>query len=253
VSDPAIGAVYDSGGFGATIGVLIAPLGNFGKFCLALWWLGSSANLVGSTYSNSLVSYASQVEVHLLIVLQAAQIFGFGLDKIPRFLFAILSTIIYTVIAIAGRDKLVEVVEDFLSILSYWVTAYFVIIFEEHFFFRLRTGYNKDVWNSPKLLPPGIAAIASFWIGVIGMVSFSSASSLHPFSLLRLTSSVSRYGTELVRWPSECEIWSLWRRSGGHFDGCLHWCLLSHSQSFGDEALQEVNECITRVRLPEVE
>jgi len=180
VSDPAIGAVYDSGGFGATIGVLIAPLGNFGKFCLALWWLGSSANLVGSTYSNSLVGHGPNLSSYMLTVLQAAQIFGFGLDKIPRFMFAILSTVIYTVIAIAGRDKLVEVVEDFLSILSYWVTAYFVIIFEEHFFFRLRTGYNKDVWNSPKLLPPGIAAIVSFWIGVIGMVSLSTATPLHP-------------------------------------------------------------------------
>jgi len=60
VSDPTIGTVYDNGGFGATIALLFEPLGGFGKFCLALWWLGSSANLIGNTYSNSLVSCQSQ-------------------------------------------------------------------------------------------------------------------------------------------------------------------------------------------------
>ena len=82
---------------------------------------------------------------------------------------AIISTILYAVIAIAGRDKLIDIFQNFLSILAYWVSAYFVIIFEEHFLFRYsKGGYDRTVWNAPRSLPPGIAAIVAFWIGIIG-------------------------------------------------------------------------------------
>ena len=139
--------------FGDAVALGFEPLHGFGKFCIALWWLTTTANLIGNTYSNSI----------------AAQIFGFGLDRIPRFILAIFSTIIYAVIAIAGREHLIPIFENFLAILGYWVAAYFVIIFLEHFLFRLRsTGYDRTVWNSPKQLPPGIAAMASFWIGIMG-------------------------------------------------------------------------------------
>jgi purine-cytosine permease-like protein len=101
--------------------------------------------------------------------LQAAQVIGFGLEKIPRFMLAIISTIIYAVIAIAGRERLQSIFENFLSILGYWVCAYFVIIFQEHFLFRFRREeYNRDAWNTPKMLPRGFAAMLSFWIGIMG-------------------------------------------------------------------------------------
>jgi purine-cytosine permease-like protein len=100
---------------------------------------------------------------------QALQVFGFGFEKIPRFILAIVSTIIYAVIAIAGRQRLIDIFEDLLSVIGYWVCAYFVVIFEEHFLFRFRRGgYDRDVWNSPRLLPRGIAAMLSFWIGIMG-------------------------------------------------------------------------------------
>jgi purine-cytosine permease-like protein len=82
---------------------------------------------------------------------------------------AIISTIIYAVIAIAGRERLQSIFENFLSILGYWVCAYFVIIFQEHFLFRFRREeYNRDAWNTPKMLPRGFAAMLSFWIGIMG-------------------------------------------------------------------------------------
>jgi purine-cytosine permease-like protein len=49
------------------------------------------------------------------------------------------------------------------------VCAYFVIIFQEHFLFRFRREeYNRDAWNTPKMLPRGFAAMLSFWIGIMG-------------------------------------------------------------------------------------
>ncbi|KAK5365329.1 hypothetical protein LTS03_008894 [Exophiala xenobiotica] len=153
MSDPELNDAYTNDGFGQAVALIFAPLGAFGKFCLVIWWLGTSGNLIGNTYSNSI----------------AAQVIGFGLEKIPRFMLAIISTIIYAVIAIAGRERLQSIFENFLSILGYWVCAYFVIIFQEHFLFRFRREeYNRDAWNTPKMLPRGFAAMLSFWIGIMG-------------------------------------------------------------------------------------
>lgn len=57
MSDAALNDAYNSEGFGHAVTLIFAPLGGFGKFCLAIWWLGSSANLIGNTYSNSIVSF----------------------------------------------------------------------------------------------------------------------------------------------------------------------------------------------------
>jgi purine-cytosine permease-like protein len=56
MSNATLSDAYHNQGFGQAVNLMFAPLGGFGKFCIAIWWLGSSANLVGNTYSNSIVS-----------------------------------------------------------------------------------------------------------------------------------------------------------------------------------------------------
>ena len=36
----------------------------------------------------------------------------------------------------------------------------------EHLLFRLRAGYNTSAWDTPSMLPPGIAAIVSWACGI---------------------------------------------------------------------------------------
>jgi purine-cytosine permease-like protein len=63
------------------------------------------------------------------------------------------------VAGIAGREHFSEILTNLLSILSYWVAAFVVIVAEEHFIFRREGGtlggYDLDAWNDYSKLPPG--------------------------------------------------------------------------------------------------
>ncbi len=52
---------------------------------------------------------------------------------------------------------------------GYWLAIYEGISLSEHFVYAARK-YDISIWNSPSLLPPGIAAIVAFCFGVFGAV-----------------------------------------------------------------------------------
>jgi purine-cytosine permease-like protein len=53
----------------------------------------------------------------------------------------------------------------------YWLAIYEGIALTEHFLFRRNTSnYRPEDYNSPKDLPPGIAAVIAFCCGVAGTV-----------------------------------------------------------------------------------
>lgn len=66
-------------------------------------------------------------------------------------------------LAIAGQHRFYDTLVNFLGLLGYWAGAYVTIIFLEHLYFRKGTFalYNQAAWNSPKLLPTGLAAVAA--------------------------------------------------------------------------------------------
>ncbi|KAF6525746.1 hypothetical protein HZS61_011541 [Fusarium oxysporum f. sp. conglutinans] len=82
--------------------------------------------------------------------------------KVPRFVWTLGNFVIVMVLAIVGRQKLNTYLQDFLSLLGYWCTSYFVILFEEHTIFRKRDFANYDLegWNNRKRLPP----LPFFWV-----------------------------------------------------------------------------------------
>lgn len=89
--------------------------------------------------------------------------------RIPRFLWTIFCFACILALAVGGRQKLNAYLQNFLSLLGYWCTSYFLIVFEEHVFFRKRDFGNYDLegWNDPKRLPHGIAAAVAFTLGVV--------------------------------------------------------------------------------------
>lgn len=92
--------------------------------------------------------------------------------RIPRSIWSILITACILLLGLIGRDHLLAVLQNFLSLLGYWETAYFTIVFSEHFFFRGRSlaNYDLDAWDTPSRLPIGFAGLGAFLCGAAGWI-----------------------------------------------------------------------------------
>lgn len=117
----------------------------------------------------------SGINMNVLNTYSAAlsiQQFARPLSIVPRFLWTILCFACIIALALAGRNSLLAYLENFLSLLGYWNTSFFVIVFTEHYLFRKGNFANYDLpgWNDPKRLPIGIAGFAAFGLGVVAWV-----------------------------------------------------------------------------------
>jgi len=146
---------YTDNGIGYLIQEMLYPYG-FAKFILVLLVLSGINMNILNTYSAAI----------------SCQQFARPFALIPRFIWTVLCFGVIVALALAGRDNLLEYLENFLALLGYWCTSYFVIVFSEHYVFRRGKfeNYNLDAWNDPKKLPLGIAAGIAFALGVIAWV-----------------------------------------------------------------------------------
>jgi purine-cytosine permease-like protein len=71
-------------------------------------------------------------------------------------------------LAIAGAHRFYTTLNDFLSVIGYWASAFAAIILIEHLLFRHNNfaAYDLSAWNTPSLLPTGLAALGA---GVLSM------------------------------------------------------------------------------------
>jgi purine-cytosine permease-like protein len=146
---------YENQGLGYLIQDMLYPRG-FAKFILTLLVLsGINVNII-SIYSSAI----------------SCQQFSRPFSRIPRFIWTLACSAVILGLALGGRDQLNAYLQNFLSILGYWSTQYFVIIFSEHWIFRKGKieNYDLDGWNDPSRLPVGLAALASFLLGVVAWV-----------------------------------------------------------------------------------
>lgn len=147
---------YDDG-VGYLLQTLLFPLG-FAKFLLVILVLSGIGMNCIAMYSGAL----------------SIQQFARPLSIFPRFIWTLLLFAAIIVISIAGRDQILTVLQNFLSLLGYWNTTFFVIVFCEHYFFRSGwSGYGKyalEKWNEPSGVPLGIAGALSFAMGIVGAV-----------------------------------------------------------------------------------
>jgi purine-cytosine permease-like protein len=143
----------DKEGLGYLIQKILFPQA-FAKFILVLLVLSA----VGM---NALNLYSCALSI---------QQFARPFAKVPRTLWVLVVFGVVTAIAVAGRDHLLDYLENFLSLLGYWVTSFFVIVFIEHYWFRKGdfANYDLDGWNTPSKLPIGLAGLTAFLIGVVG-------------------------------------------------------------------------------------
>ncbi|KAF5349269.1 hypothetical protein D9756_009385 [Leucocoprinus leucothites] len=138
---------YSSGDVGGLLEAMLQPVNGFGKFLTVLLSLSVIGNIAISLYSISL----------------NFQLFAPFFLKVPRYIFSTLGTAIVIALAIAGQHRFYDTLVNFLGLLGYWAAAYVTIIFLEHLYFRKGKFelYDPAIWNSPSLLPTGIAAVAA--------------------------------------------------------------------------------------------
>ncbi|PIA92351.1 Purine-cytosine permease FCY2 [Cercospora beticola] len=143
---------YENRGLGFLINDMLTPNG-WAKFVLVLLVLSGINNNIMNTYSAAL----------------SCQQFARPLAKVPRIFWTVLCYGVVIALALAGRNNLLAYLQNFLALLGYWCTSYFVIVFSEHYFFRKGDFANYDLagWNDPARLPVGIGGATAFGLGIV--------------------------------------------------------------------------------------
>lgn len=86
---------------------------------------------------------------------------------VPRFVWNSLLAGISLALAWGGREHLLSILVNFLSLLGYWTICFGAILAFETFWFRPRNGgYDLEGWQDQDRMPLGIAACASLALGI---------------------------------------------------------------------------------------
>lgn len=150
---PSWSTAYDISS-GALILEGYGAVGGFGKFCGVVVALGVIANNVPGTYSAAL----------------GCQVMGRYGKMVPRYLWVCVVVLVYFVCAIAGRDHLIAIFQNFLALMGYWIVIFIAIVLEEHLIFRQNRVFDWSAWEDQKYLPIGAAALTAFFIGWAGAI-----------------------------------------------------------------------------------
>jgi len=146
--------------YGISSGALLLAcyegLGGFWSFCVVILALGSVTNNAPCTYAAALT----------------IQVLGRYAKAIPRWVWCVVITLIELICAVAGRNHLFNIFEDFLPIMSYWVCPWVTIVLEEHLLFHVLRGVPFDwtAWEDRKRLPIGLAALFAWLVGWVGAI-----------------------------------------------------------------------------------
>ncbi|KAK0631804.1 purine-cytosine permease [Immersiella caudata] len=146
---------YDTGGFGAVLAHILVPLGGWGKVCLVLFALTivtiNSPPIYSVSFSLQLISRRT--------------------ERISRYIWPIVTTVVYVILAIVAYDHFATWLGNFLVIFGYWVAVYQTISFGEHYLFRRgKRGYKPDEYQDDTRLPKGWAALAGTVAAILGTV-----------------------------------------------------------------------------------
>jgi len=147
---------YESSGIGGLLAaVIVPPLGKFGQFCLVILALSIIANNCPNIYS---------VSLSLQLLARVSQ-------RVPRFVWTFIGTLVYCAIAIPGYGHFESVLENFMLLIAYWLSIYEGISLSEHFVFKRGFGgYDPKIYTDASKLPVGIAAVVAFSFGIMGAV-----------------------------------------------------------------------------------
>ncbi|OTB04778.1 hypothetical protein M426DRAFT_320366 [Hypoxylon sp. CI-4A] len=147
-SIPAWTAAYEAGGIGAVIGnILIARLGNFGRFILVVLGISVLGTCGRDIYT---------VSFNLTAVAPI-------LRRVPRVVLSVIATAVIIAVAIPASRSFVTSVTAFLSIIGYYAGASVTCFLTEFLWFRKGdpASLNPAIWDDGRLLPTGLSALMS--------------------------------------------------------------------------------------------
>lgn len=174
---------------GALIVEGFAPLKGFGKFCSVVIALGVIANSIPGTYSAAL----------------GCQVLGRYGKIVPRWIWSCFLVLIQMVLALAGREHLFLIFQNFLALMGYWVEFMVCIVLQEHVIFRWNKAFDWSKWEDKSHLPIGWAALASFLLGWVGAIlGMSQVWYVGPLATLASKADVGVYvgcGLTLLSFP----------------------------------------------------
>ncbi|KAG0667805.1 Vitamin B6 transporter [Maudiozyma exigua] len=111
---------YNTHGMGGLLWSGFSRWNGFGKFCVVILILSLVSNNIINTYSAAFSIQLSSVMC----------------SKIPRWFWSIVCTIIYLVCALVGRNHFSTILGNFLPMIGYWISMYFILLLEENLIFR---------------------------------------------------------------------------------------------------------------------
>ncbi|TWU72669.1 hypothetical protein ED733_002698 [Metarhizium rileyi] len=151
-NNPAWQQGNDAYGVGGVLAAMLSSIGGFGKFVVVLQTLSLLGNTCGSFYA---VTLNFQALAPILF-------------KVPRYVFAVITTAIIIPVAIYAYRDFFTSLNNFMSIISYWSAAFVGIVMTDHVVIRRCRfdTYDHMIWDKGSKLPLGVAAIAS------GVVAF---------------------------------------------------------------------------------
>lgn len=140
-------------GIGFLVQTIIYPHG-FAKFILFLL-------VMSGIGTNCIAMYSAGLSMQ-----QVAR----PLAAVPRFLWTLLCFVAIILLGLVGREDLISYLQNFLSLLGYFATSFFVMVFTEHYLFRggKISNYSLESWNTASEMPPGIGGGFAFACGIVG-------------------------------------------------------------------------------------
>lgn len=146
-NNPAWQDQYNEFLVGGALAAMLAPAGGFGKFVLVLLSLTLLGNTCGTFYSITL-------NFQTLIP---------WLFRVPRYVFAILITIIIVAVSITAIGDFFESIENVVALIGYWCSQLCSIVIIEDVIFRRRNyaSYDHAIWCDASKLPLGLAAMGA--------------------------------------------------------------------------------------------
>jgi len=131
-------------------------------------WHGGGKFLVALMY----ISLITNGGVTLYSFGMSIQTLALPLARFPRYLYAILGSVIWFVLTSVGSDHWSEVLSNFLPMIGYWSMIYFAVVAIETLWFRRRAkdDYEWDQYLNRKHFPMLYAAVLAFGFGVAGVV-----------------------------------------------------------------------------------
>lgn len=164
-ADPYLGA-YDASGVGGLLAqALVPPLGGFGRACLVVLALSIVANNCPNIYSAGLslqVLFGAQPGATASLARRV-------LSSRPAW--SVAGTAVYVAVSVPGYGMFEPWLESFMLVIGYWLAIYEGVALTEHFVFRRGWGgYEVEDHATPSRLPPGLAALGAFLVGIMGAV-----------------------------------------------------------------------------------